>query len=292
MTNELQHRDTLLVESIELVERIAWPDDQFTLRFKAPGIAARALPGSFIHLRCDERIPMRRPLSLQRADRASGTIEILFRVVGDGLSALAGQSAGARLSAIGPIGRSFEANPSRPLAVLIGGGVGIPPMVFLAESMSASGDATPVVFMGSESPFPFETSVSELASDGIAADVDLTMRSLEANGIVTRLASLSNFQGCYRGYVTDLAAAWIESRTAGERERMAIYACGPTPMLKATADLARRFDLPCQVSLEEFMACAVGGCAGCTVETRVDDVRAMKRVCVDGPVFDVGAVFF
>ena len=76
------------------------------------------------------------------------------------------------------------------------------------------------------------------------------------------------------------------------RAEIAVYACGPTPMLKACAALARRHQLPAQVALEEFMACGVGGCAGCTVEvTTTQGIRAMKRVCVDGPVFDAEAVF-
>ena len=80
--------------------------------------------------------------------------------------------------------------------------------------------------------------------------------------------------------------------SAGD-ERLAqveIYACGPTPMLKAVASLAARYELPCQVSLEEFMACAVGGCAGCTVRINTPEGPAMKRVCVDGPVFDAATV--
>jgi dihydroorotate dehydrogenase electron transfer subunit len=70
-----------------------------------------------------------------------------------------------------------------------------------------------------------------------------------------------------------------------------IYSCGPTPMLKAVAAVAREFGLPCQVSLEEYMACAVGGCAGCTVRVNTDQGPAMKRVCVDGPVFEASTVF-
>ena len=71
---------------------------------------------------------------------------------------------------------------------------------------------------------------------------------------------------------------------------MEVFTCGPTPMLKAVAELAAEYDVPCQVSLEEFMACAVGGCAGCTVEVTTPEGPAMKRVCVDGPVFDAATV--
>ena len=76
-----------------------------------------------------------------------------------------------------------------------------------------------------------------------------------------------------------------------ELAEVEIFSCGPTPMLKATAALARKYNVACQVSLEEFMACAVGGCAGCTVLVQTEDGPAMKRVCVDGPVFDAYKVF-
>ena len=91
--------------------------------------------------------------------------------------------------------------------------------------------------------------------------------------------------------MTDLADAWLRNLAPGALAEVEVFACGPTPMLKAVAALAREFDLPCQVSLEEHMACAVGGCAGCAVEVTVGGQRAMKRVCVDGPVFDARTVF-
>ena len=91
--------------------------------------------------------------------------------------------------------------------------------------------------------------------------------------------------------MTDLAEALIKALPGEQRNQVALYACGPTPMLAAVAALARRLHIPCQVSLEEYMACGVGGCAGCTVEVETDDGLAMKRVCVDGPVFDAAQVF-
>ena len=117
------------------------------------------------------------------------------------------------------------------------------------------------------------------------------MPLLEKWGIPARLASLSEFEGTFRGYVTDLAREWLKSLPEEALSKVEIMSCGPTPMLKAVAKLAREFGVPCQVSLEEFMACAVGGCAGCTVLVQTDDGPAMKRVCVDGPVFDAAAVF-
>jgi dihydroorotate dehydrogenase electron transfer subunit len=91
--------------------------------------------------------------------------------------------------------------------------------------------------------------------------------------------------------VTELAQSWLKTLGPGELAQVEIFACGPTPMLAATASLARRYEVACQVSLEEFMACAVGGCAGCTVLVHTPAGPAMKRVCVDGPVFDAYPVF-
>jgi len=96
----------------------------------------------------------------------------------------------------------------------------------------------------------------------------------------------------FRGFYTlQEAAEWLRTLAPEALAQVEIFACGPTPMLKACADVARQFGLPCQVSLEEFMACAVGGCAGCTVLVQTPQGPAMKRVCVDGPVFDAEAVF-
>ena len=108
---------------------------------------------------------------------------------------------------------------------------------------------------------------------------------MEDWGIASRLASLQGYAGCHKGYVTDLARHWLDNLSEQQLREVGIYACGPHPMLQAVVSLARDYELPVQVSLEEFMACAVGGCAGCTVKIITPDGEAMKRVCVDGPVF-------
>ena len=109
---------------------------------------------------------------------------------------------------------------------------------------------------------------------------------LQSWGVPSRLATNAGYEGCFAGFVTDLARTRLQSLSAEELDQVQIFGCGPTGMLAATADLARQFDLPCQLALEEYMACAVGGCAGCTVLLGTPDGPAMKRVCVDGPVFD------
>lgn len=289
-----EHRGTIFVEDAELLSQQEFAGRQFVIRLRAPKCAAAATPGSFAHLTCDPLLPMRRPLSIMRADPAAGWIEILYKIVGPGLEALSKQPLGATLSVMGPIGQGFKPSPQRPKTLLVGGGVGIPPMVFLAESLKERSDAAwqPLVLMGSEIPFPFHTRPSTILLPGGMPDgVIACMPLLDGWGVPSRLASLAGFAGCFEGYVTDLAAAWLSSLDATALAEVEIFACGPTPMLQATAKVARRFGVPAQVSLEEFMACAVGGCAGCAVPVVTESGLAMKRVCVDGPVFDANAVF-
>ena len=286
-------RGTIFLEEGRVISQLAYDAEQFVLRIAAPKCAAHAQPGSFTHLTCAADIPMRRPLSIMRADAREGWIEVLYKVLGQGLHALAARRKGEVVSVLGPIGRPFSAHPARPRALLIGGGVGIPPLVFLAERLRerTAPPWQPLALFGSEVPFPFRARPSQLIVPGIPAGTIACMPLLEEWGIPSRLASGADFPGCYAGFVTELADAWLASLGRAELDSVEIFSCGPVPMLKATAELARRYALPCQVSLEEFMACAVGGCAGCAVEVRTDDGRAMKRVCVDGPVFDAYSVF-
>lgn len=287
------HRGTIALEEAEVLSQQSWAGGQYVLRLRAPRCAARAAPGSFAHLSCGAGIPMRRPLSIMRADPATGTIEFLYKVIGQGLAALAAHRPGDTVSCLGPIGCGFAPDIARPRSLLIGGGVGIPPMVFLAESLSRDRSAgwQPLVLMGSELPFPFHVCTAATPVAGIPPAATGAMPLLEALGIASRLASRAGLAGCYSGFVTELAADWLGTLDTTTRREVAVYACGPTPMLRACAVLAQRFDVPCQVSLEEYMACGVGGCAGCAVPVATPAGPAMKRVCVDGPVFPADAVF-
>jgi dihydroorotate dehydrogenase electron transfer subunit len=284
-------RGTLFVEEAVVLEQASYPGEQFILRLAAPRCAAGAVAGSFVHLTCDPSIPMRRPLSIMRANAREGWIEVLYKIVGPGLRHLATRRKGEIVSTLGPIGKGFTPHTERPRALLVGGGVGIPPMIFLAETLMAQAGWRPLVLMGSEIPFPFHARPSTILVPGIPPEAIAAMPLLEEWRVPSRLASFAGFPGCYTGYVTSLAAIWLESLGPSELAQVEMFACGPTAMLKAAAALARRFEIPCQVSLEEFMACAVGGCAGCTVLVRTESGPAMKRVCVDGPVFDAATVF-
>jgi dihydroorotate dehydrogenase electron transfer subunit len=287
------HRGSIFLEEGQIVSQEAWPGEQFVLRIHAPKCAARALPGSFVHLTCDPDLPMRRPLSIQRVSTAEGWVEILYKIVGPGLRALSRRRPGDSISVLGPIGQPFRPDPQRPRALLVGGGVGIPPMVFLAEWMTEQQVKAwkPLVLMGSEIPFPFKTRPSTILVPGIPAGCIASMPLLDGWGVPSRLASKSDFAGCYDGFVTQLADEWLGALDAAAKAEVEVFSCGPTPMLEAMAKVAAKHGVPCQVSLEEFMACAVGGCAGCTVKVMTPDGPAMKRVCVDGPVFDSRAVF-
>ena len=126
----------------------------------------------------------------------------------------------------------------------------------------------------------------------IQAPVPVTSLSLmESWGVVSRLASEAKYPGCFQGLVTELADHWLKKQSLKQIAKVQIVGCGPSAMLKATAELARAYKIPCQIALEEFMACGVGGCAGCTVLVETDNGPAMKRVCVDGPVFDAHQVY-
>src|SRR6185436_16878622 len=132
---------------------------------------------------------------------------------------------------------------------------------------------------------------SRLDVPGVGRAATHAVALLEQWRVPSRLASNAGLAGAHRGYITDLARDWLNAISPAQRREVQVFACGPTPMLKAVAKLARELHLPCQVALEEFMACGIGGCAGCTVLLQTPDGPAMKRVCVDGPVFDARHVY-
>ena len=286
-----RNRGSVFLEDARILAQRTWPGQQFVLRVHAPLAARKAQPGMFAHIACDPSVPMRRPLSIMRAAPSEGWLEFLYKPRGHGLEMLGLRQPGEVLSVLAPIGHGFSVDPGRPRLLALGGGVGIPPMIFLAEQVRADRRLRPLVLMGSEVPFPFELVQSRLEVAGVAKTATHAVALLEQWGVPSRLASNAGLAGAHRGYITDLARDALQAMTDAERAECQVFACGPTPMLKAVAKLARDFDLPCQVALEEYMACGIGGCAGCTVLLQTPDGPAMKRVCVDGPVFDARQVY-
>ena len=284
------HRNRIIVEQAKVLAQQSFSGQQYVLKLYAPRIAKAARPGQFIHLRCDDELLMRRPYSIMSAS-IDGTLELLYKIVGKGSHHLATKKIDDYLNCLGPIGQGFQPKQERPVLLSIGGGVGIPPIFFLAQNTYDSDIYKPIVMMGSEIGFPFETTASSLPFSGCASDINLTMRKLEQLAVPARLASKQEVDGCYEGYLDSLAKSWLEETDISHSE-IELFACGPQAMLKSIAQLAVHYDLPCQLALEEYMACAVGGCAGCTVAVKQNGEMAMRRVCVDGPVFPANEVFF
>lgn len=283
-------RETISLSDSEVLSQTRHPGDQFILRIRAPEAAGSAVAGSFAHIQCDETIPLRRPLSIMATDGNEGWLEFLYRPIGAGLWSLAEKQAGDRVSVLAPIGNGFSFDPARPRVVAIGGGVGIPPMIFVAQQLHADSRFKPLVLMGSEVPFPFELAAPR-ASSAWPGSMTASLKPLEDIGVPSRLASNAGLAGAFAGHVPDLAREELKRLDAAALAETQLLACGPEPMLEASARLAVEFDLPCQIAVEEFMACGVGGCAGCTILIQTPDGPAMKRVCVDGPVFDSRAVY-
>ena len=274
------NRQTIFVEDARIIDREAHPGDQYVLRLHAPTCAVHAKPGNFVHVRCDPMVPMRRPFSIMRVSPQEKWLEILFKVVGLGTRLLSVREPGEYLNLLGPIGKPFEPVRNRPLALLLGGGVGIPPMIFLADVLRREHHWKPFIIMGSEVPFPFNIEPSKIMLSGIPQDVVASMSMMENWGIPSRLTSLQGFSGCFNGQITDLVKYWLDRQSPQSLATVQVLACGPEPMLRAAARTAHEYGLPCQVSLEEFMACAVGGCAGCAIRVITNSgARHQTRLC-------------
>ena len=281
------HRGSIQVLDCQILAHYQFEGDQYILTLDSPEIAKATKPGQFVHITVSDSLAMRRPISIMSVDTDNGTFDLLYKVVGEGTRQLAERKIGEVLSIIGPIGNGFELTDKK-LPLLIGGGVGMPPMIAIAQQMKDT-NHDPFVILGSEVPFPFTPELSKIGNP--CPNASHTMPLLEEWNVACRLASLQDYEGVFKGYVTDLAREYLNTLSADELSEVEVYSCGPHPMLEAVAKLAKEYDLPCQVSLEEYMACAVGGCAGCVVEVQTDTGPAMKRVCVDGPIFDATTVF-
>jgi len=282
------NRDTISVNDCQILAHYKFEADQYILTLESQEISQATRPGQFVHLSVSGMLAMRRPISVMSVDKDNGTFDLLYKIVGEGTRQLAERKIGDIVSAIGPIGNGFEVTENK-IPLLIGGGVGMPPIIAMAQELKGNSLYKPYVILGSEVPFPFDASESKL--NGYQSSKFHTMPLLEEWGIPCGLASLQNYDGVYQGYVTGLAKDFLDSLSSDDLSNVEIYTCGPHPMLEAVSKLASEYSIPCQASLEEFMACAVGGCAGCVVEVQTENGPAMKRVCVDGPVFEAQSVF-
>ena len=283
--------ETVFSEVGKILTHTRYQAEQYHLRLSAPLTASQAFAGQFIHLQCAPHLQLRRPMSIMNVDKDNGTVDILYFHHGQGTALLATKQKDDCLELLGPIGKAFKRSRYRRRPLLIGGGVGIPPMIFLAKQIKQLGSIHPLVLIGSERPFPFTPIPSKILLPQMPNHVIASMPLLEDWGIPSRLTSLQDHSGCYQGYVTELGKHWLDSINPTEHEEIEIFACGPNAMLEAVALLAEQYNLPCQIAVEEYMGCAVGGCAGCTIPIHSKSGVKMKRVCVDGPVFEAYEVY-
>ena len=285
------------------------------LELSAPQTAAVAAPGQFVHMHVrpvwnGQQQPsaqaqplLRRPFSISDADsNASGSITILYKVRGAGTQLLANARPGDRLDVMGPLGIGFTLPepPSRPQSqtesqpesqpelrpwrqpaarsphsLLVGGGVGIAPLVFLAHALARAGHRV-TVFYGADT----------------AGDMQSALRRLQASGAGSIRVFTTTLDGSagLAGIVTDLLTA--EPSATALEDVDCIYTCGPEPMMAAVEQFALARHIPGEMSLETALACGMGACLGCARRLRTNPGASpvYARVCKDGPVFSFGQV--
>lgn len=230
--------------------------DIFDFTVECPELAEKAAPGQFAQIYLPGHA-LRRPISICGIDKKRGTLRFVFQIRGQGTAELAEFSAGQSMELLAPLGNGFPIE-SKKKTLLVGGGIGVPPLLGAAAELGEN--ATAVLGFRTKSAVILE-------------------RDFEKAGAKTLVATDDGTYG-YHGLVTELAR---------KEEFEVIFACGPTPMLKAVKALAEEKNVPCYLSLEERMACGIGACLGCAVSLRQGPGQEdwhYGHVCKDGPVFD------
>ncbi|MCL2227086.1 MAG: dihydroorotate dehydrogenase electron transfer subunit [Oscillospiraceae bacterium] len=239
----------------EVISNETLCDGVFAVAVVCGDLAGEALAGQFVHVKCGDERLLRRPISICCV--SGGSLKLVFEVKGKGTSWLSRIKPGETIDILGPLGRGFSLPEGK--VALVGGGIGVPPLLFAAEL--AGGSATSVL--------GFRSGDRAIMKDAFESACEKVL-------IATDDGSLG-----YHGPVTLPLKELLEGEGYG-----AILACGPRPMLNAVAGLCEQFGVPCQVSLEEKMGCGIGACLVCACATVSGGVKDMSRVCVDGPVFD------
>lgn len=270
MKNLIKEGKARIVQHRKLAEKI------FSLRLFFPEIARLAQPGQFIMLRVGEgRDPfLRRPFSLarifppyaeKRDKKEKGLLEIWYQVRGRGTYLMTQLREGERVDVLGPLGKGFWLEENLKKAILVGGGIGIAPLVAWAEK---------IIKEKSEKRIADNNREILVLIGGKSKEKILGRKEFKKMGIEPKVTTEDNSLGSL-GLVTDLLEAELMT---GRNEFTTIYACGPWSMLAKVAQIAEQFDLPCQVLLEARMACAMGACLGCVVKVRAEDETALKSV--------------
>jgi dihydroorotate dehydrogenase electron transfer subunit len=229
------------------------------LTVEAKSLARRAAPGQFVHIRCGAEHLLRRPISI--CDVNGDTVSLVVEVRGAGTEWLARREPGDMLDILGPLGNGFDTGGRRLL--LVGGGIGVPPLLFAAKK--ATGEKRAILGFQTRRRILLEEEFKNACDEVFITTDD---GSAGEQGLVT--APLKR----------------LLDRGAAD----SVLACGPRPMLRAVAELASQYGVPCQVSMEERMGCGIGACLVCACQTREGGELHMRHVCKDGPVFQGEAV--
>ncbi len=243
--------------------------DLYEMELIAPSIATECQPGQFIQVQVgmDYNPLLRRPLSLYDVDNNLGSITFLYRVVGRGTNILSRVRAKDTVSVMGPLGRGFSMPERESRVLLVGGGVGIAPLVYLARRQLEARCQVRVLH-GTQ-------------TRGQLAAFD-KLRQLGAKFMPATLDGSAGFKGT----VIDLLFKKVDPGAIDF-----IYTCGPEPMMARVTDFASQYKIPGEVSLEEHMACGIGACLGCARKLKASDEHYSK-ICKDGPVFPMEMVEF
>lgn len=253
-----------LQASYPIVKKQELASSVFDYTVACPEIAQQAQAGQFVHIRA-EGFTLRRPISICEISPDEGWIRLVFEVRGAGTEKLAQLEAGDRMDILGPLGNGFALLAPQKKIIVVGGGIGVPPLLQTAAHYGANATA----ILG------FRSREAVILTDDFAG-----------RGCDTRLATDDGSAG-FHGFVTGL----LEQRLAQESADL-ICACGPMAMLKGVVTLAQEHGIPTQVSLEEHMGCGVGACLVCACKTVRDGREIFTHVCKDGPVFDGSEVVF
>ena len=235
---------------------------------KVPAIAAQAQPGQFVHVKKEPSVNfLRRPFSIADVDADKGILTLIYRIVGKGTEEYAQMKQGDVMSVLGPIGNGFiptdiEAG-AQPL--LVGGGVGIAPLIYLSRVLKEKGQKPILLIGGKNEDEVFWTKYLEPYADKIYVTTD--------DGSVG-----------FKGFTVQLMPQILAAHSV-----KTIYTCGPMIMMEGVAKLAYEHGIDCQVSMEKRMACGIGVCLGCTFEGKLTHKR--RKVCTEGPVFAAKEVF-
>lgn len=246
---------------IKVLDNKQLTDTVSMLTVDAPAIADSAKAGQFLHIRCGDNLILRRPISI--CDVTDGVVTIVVEQRGEGTAWLIQRSAGDTLDVLGPLGNGFDISGKNTL--LVGGGIGVPPMLYAARS--SLGATTAVIGFRSKDCVILQKELQEVCravylttDDGSAGECGPVTPTL------TKLLASGGYDG--------------------------VLACGPRAMLQAVAAQAQTYDVPCQVSLEERMGCGVGACLVCACRTTSHGIEKMSHVCKDGPVFNAQEVLW